>query len=466
MLGRASCHGAQEGTGVGAQTARAHHDMVAALRLRDFGDQWAGVADTSMFVWSEARCSEQRTRWRKRFLAALAVVVINVSPATKVATSPDSWALPVRRRCASRACGSAQVLAQGDQVARGLCRAFGPSPASGGHYSLPGAGAAETDGSPPTGGACGASRPATCRARTSPPIRAVGRAVATCSGETAEQQPMGQTCTNVVCASTQPFIAGSLIAISPATQASGAAPTVIMAGARCSIKVRSKRLAKTAKGELRWPGPRSATPCCLWRRRPRRYTLSRLITKIHQQNRPDGRGQASSALAKPFGFFRRNQQLRCDPKQQEGADEVQPGPPRRLDRDDGQHDAHFDRSARLHATARACLRAAGNPRAASAITTALSPDSTMFTPMICSSAIQNSGLSNVTDLLVAQMRTALVRVSTRGECQRRQGDDQQHQRNGVPGKDKPTVRAYPIMASRQLHELTSDQGPRSIECQA
>ena len=56
------------------------------------------------------------------------------------------------------------------------------------------------------------------------------------------------------------------------------------------------------------------------------------------------------------------------------------------------------------ATARACC-SAGNPRAASAITTALSPDSTMLTPMICSSAIQNSGLVKLIDILLSLRRT-------------------------------------------------------------
>ncbi len=62
------------------------------------------------------------------------------------------------------------------------------------------------------------------------------------------------------------------------------------------------------------------------------------------------------------------------------------------------------------ATARFCCWA-GNPRAASAITTALSPDSTMFTPMISSSAIQNSGLSNVIECFVVQVRVAFARAN-------------------------------------------------------
>src|SRR6185436_3158071 len=47
-----------------------------------------------------------------------------------------------------------------------------------------------------------------------------------------------------------------------------------------------------------------------------------------------------------------------------------------------------------HSTACFCCLA-GSDRAASAITTALSPDNTMLTPMICSRATQNVGSSSV-----------------------------------------------------------------------
>ena len=50
LLSGALRYGAQQGAGVGAQTACAHHDKVAVFRARELSDRWSGLADTSVFV--------------------------------------------------------------------------------------------------------------------------------------------------------------------------------------------------------------------------------------------------------------------------------------------------------------------------------------------------------------------------------------------------------------------------------
>ena len=44
VLGRALCHRAEQGAGVGAEAARPHDDEVAVLGLRDLGDDLPGAA--------------------------------------------------------------------------------------------------------------------------------------------------------------------------------------------------------------------------------------------------------------------------------------------------------------------------------------------------------------------------------------------------------------------------------------
>ncbi len=126
MLGGALRHGAKQRGGVGAQTARPHHDQVAVLRLRNLGDGLAldcrqgGVRAGSgppqraarAPAPGPARCAPDGSRRASR------------RPRTSRRRRTQGRCTLIR--CTSRAGCCAQVLAQGEQVANGLRRSFGP----------------------------------------------------------------------------------------------------------------------------------------------------------------------------------------------------------------------------------------------------------------------------------------------------------------------------------------------------
>ena len=87
----------------------------------------------------------------------------------------------------------------------------------------------------------------------------------------------------------------------------------------------------------------------------------------------------------------RNDQLDRDPEQQQAADQLEEREPHDLRDDEGEEDAqHAPRRRRRAGCPRSAAWAAAT-RQASAITTALSPDSRMLIQMIWPTAIQNAG---------------------------------------------------------------------------
>ena len=107
-------------------------------------------------------------------------------------------------------------------------------------------------------------------------------------------------------------------------------------------------------------------------------TLSRLITRSASRMVRIAAIMLELPAAWPSFLVPRDEQLDGNPQQQQGADDLQVGQAQQLDRDDDQDDAHHHRGGaapqdRLFALVRWQLAQA------SAMTTALSPDSTMST---------------------------------------------------------------------------------------
>ena len=117
-------------------------------------------------------------------------------------------------------------------------------------------------------------------------------------------------------------------------------------------------------------------------------TLSRLITRSAIRIVLTAAIRLSLALDVLVALLG-HQQLHADPEQQQRADQLQPGQRQQRDGEDGEHDPHHHRRAEPQNTA-GLLLLGGSERAASAITTALSPDRTRLTPMILSRPIQNA----------------------------------------------------------------------------
>ena len=160
------------------------------------------------------------------------------------------------------------------------------------------------------------------------------------------ERPARRNAASAALASTQSLTAGSVTAISPATQPSSAPPIVMMIGQR-SMNFMSSVLPKITSGML-MSRPRISSVRLPFAAAATAITLSRLITRSAMRIVRIAATMPVLALAPRAAAFLlvlRQQQLDADPQQQRRADELEVGQRQQLDRDDRQHDPHDDRGA-------------------------------------------------------------------------------------------------------------------------